>query len=505
MRVGIIALLQESNTFISEPTLLEHFEQDLLLRGEQVHRVLERTHHEVGGFFEGLAGDRAVEAVPIFAARALPFGVIAAETFERLLALLFQSLAEACATAPLDGLLVAVHGATVSETYPDADGYLLGRLRRAVGSVPIICTVDLHANLSSAMIRACDASIAYRTNPHVDQQICGRMAADLMVRTLRGEVRPVQAACFPPLAIDIERQSTAVSPCRSLFEVADGMLSSPRLLSNSVTLGFPYADVAEMGAAFVAVADGDPALAQERADELAWAAWSMRDAFAGTYISVNEALWRAAKLPGPICLLDMGDNVGGGAPADSTVVAHALDQWVTPGRQGFMCIYDPDAVEQAVAVGPGATATFCVGGKARNTPAKPLEGRFEVVRLCDGVYTEPQPRHGGFTQFDQGKTAVLQNDRGLTLMVTSRRAVPYSLRQLTSCGVDPAVFHILVAKGVHAPIAAYEEVCASFIRVNTPGVTCADMKQLRYVRRRRPMYPFEPDTIWRPASLRSVT
>ncbi len=510
MRVGIIALLQESNTFLHEPTTLQRFEEDLLLVGEAVRRQLEPTHHEIGGFFAGL-DEEGVEAVPLFAARALPFGVVTADTFDRLLALMFEQLDLA---DRLDGLLVAPHGATVSERYPDADGHWLSRLRQRVGpDLPIVGTLDPHANLSRQMVDSTNALIAYRTNPHVDQRQRGLDAADLLVRTLRGEVRPTQAASFPPLAISIECQLTSAPPCVPLYQRADAMLarsqaeaSRPagahagvRVLSNSILLGFPYADVPEMGSSFLVVTNNDQTGAQQLADELGQAAWSMRREFVGKLLSVADAVEQARTLPGPVCLLDMGDNVGGGSPGDGTLLAHALLERRL--AESFVCLCDPEAVRQAEALGPGVRGRFLVGGKADDRHGPPLHVELIVQSLHEGRFEEPRPRHGGFRAFDQGRSAVLHSAPaarvpGLTILATSKRMVPFSLCQLTSCGLDPARFHVLVAKGVNAPVAAYSAVCQHFLRVNTPGVTTADLTTLPFHKRRRPMFPFEPEMQW---------
>ena len=106
------------------------------------------------------------------------------------------------------------------------------------------------------------------------------------------------------------------------------------------------------------------------------------------------------------------------------------------------------------------------------------------------------PTDSGYSSFDQGPTVVLTTDGGLTVVVTSRRMVPFSLGQLTSCDLDLGSFRVLVAKGVNAPIAAYQSVCPTFIRVNTDGCTSADVTKFEFHDRRRPMYPFEPDTRW---------
>jgi len=491
MRVGIIALLHESNTFISQPTTLDHFRENWLLTGEAVRECVVGTHHETGGFFAGLE-EQEIEAVPIFAARAVPYGAVTADAFDSLLATMFEALDRA---GQLDGMLVAPHGATVCEAHPDADGYWLAELRKRVGrDMPVIGTLDAHANLSPLMVASTNALIAYRSNPHLDQRARGMEAATLIARTLRGEVRPTQAASLPPVAINIERQLTSEPHLVPLYELADELLQEPAVLSNSILLGFPYADVAEMGSSALAVTNDNPQLAAQHANRLGAYLWEHRRDFAGQMISIDEALDRAASLAGPICLLDMGDNVGGGSPADSTHLAHAI---VARGlSNAFVCLYDPAAVEQAAAGGTGARVAMQLGGQTDALHGAPLVGDFEVVGLYEGKFTEPQPRHGGFTECDQGRTAVVRSDGGLTVMLTSRRMPPFSLQQLVSCELDPASFHLLVAKGVNAPVAAYAPICQHLIRVNTPGCTTADMTMLDFRHRRRPMFPFETNAIW---------
>jgi microcystin degradation protein MlrC len=493
MRVGIIAFLQESNTFLAERTEYWHFASNLLAVGADVREALGKTHHEVAGFFEGLDA-LGLEAVPIFATRALPFGTITAESFRRLMDEMFENVERA---GRLDGYLLAPHGATVSEEYPDADGYWMSRLRSLVGpGVPLISTADPHANLSPAMVESSDAIIAYRSNPHLDQKSRGVEAARLLGGTLRGEVRPVQAASFPPMLMNIDCQHTTAEPCLSVVRRVDELRAREDILAASLFLGFPYADVPEMGASALVVTDNRLDLARQYAAELGGELWSRRESLAGQLVSVEEALIRADGMEGPICLLDMGDNVGGGSPGDGTVIAHALAK----GCHGpaFICLYDPEAVKKAEAAGIGGRVSIAVGGKTDDRHGPPLKINGVVAGIADGKFEEAEPRHGGYTQFDQGLTAIVRTDPDLTIMLTSRRMVPFSLGQLTTFGVNPREYRLLVAKGVNAPLAAYEPVCPNFIRVNTPGVTTADVHQLTYHHRRRPMYPFEPETRFDP-------
>jgi microcystin degradation protein MlrC len=490
MRVGIVSLMHESNTFLRAPTTLAHFERDQLLCGEEVRR-LEGSHHEIGGFFAGLK-EAGIEAVPIFAARAIPSGTISAQTFRQLIAVMHDQLDR---VGELDGLLVAPHGAAVSETEPDADGWWLEELRcRFPAKVPIVGTLDPHGNLSAKMIEATDVLIAYRTNPHLDQRQRGLEAARLMARTLRGEVCPTQAAAFPPMAINIERQRTSELPCLEQYQFADAMLKRPKVLGNSLMLGFPYADVAEMGSAVIVVTDNDCDLAQSLANEWGEFLWSRREQFVAQLTEVAEAMEFCAAHEGPICLLDMGDNVGGGSPGDGTILAHALrSRGIGPS---FVCVCDPEAVAKAEDAGIGSRFRVEVGGKTDELHGEPIEGDFRVVSLHDGRFEEPVVRHGGFQSFDQGRTAVIESGSGLTIMLTSLRVPPFSLRQLTAFGLEPFTFRVLVAKGVHAPVAAYAPVCQNLLRVNTPGVTTADLSRLEFHHRRRPIFPFEPETAW---------
>jgi len=486
MRIGIIALLHETNTFIHEPTTLSHFEENVLVTGEEVRSRFAGTDHEVGGFFERL-DDADCKAVPLFAARTLPFGTITDDTYQ---ALLTQLLAQLRRAAPLDGLLVAPHGATVSHTVRDVDGDWLTRVREGVGpDVPIVSTADPHANLSPRMVAAVDAITAYQSNPHVDQKARGIEAADLLLRTLAGEIRPVTAAAFPPLLINIDRQCSEEDPCESLLSLTAEMRSRPGVLSTSLFLGFPYADVPEMGSAFAVVADGDRELARRTADEFAKVMWERRGEFVPELIDVETAVGQAVdSKEAPVLLLDMGDNVGGGSAADGTALAHELHRRRV---RSFICLADPTAVHQAEQAGVGNRMTLSVGGKTDDLHGAPFRAEFAVVSISDGRFEEPQPRHGGMRHFDQGRTAIVRTDAGLTVMLSSRRMVPFSLHQLTDFGIVPDDFQVIVAKGVNAPIAAYRSVCPRMIRVNTPGATTADVLSLDYRHRRRPMFPFE--------------
>ena len=493
MRVGIVALQHETNTFIEEPTEIDAFRAGLLATGAAFREGVEDSNHELAGFFAGL-GEACVAAVPLFGARGMPYGLVSGAAYAELKRRL---LAEIRAQMPLDGLLLAPHGAGVGETAPDLDGDWLQAVRALVGPrVPIVATGDPHANLSPRMAAAVDAIISYRTNPHVDQRERGLEAARLLVDRLHGRVTPHLAAVFPPLGISIDKQCTDEAPLASLMERIDAVRQRPGILTASLWLGFPYADVPEMGAAVTVVSDGDAAAAQREADGIALALWQMRAELQVDLPNVPDAVEHAQRLAPPVCLLDVGDNVGGGSAGDGTALAAELQR--RGEGKAFVCIYDPESVATAETAGVGAVRSFRIGGKTDRLHGDTLVLECRILDLFDGRYYEPEVRHGGVQHYDQGRTALVESDRGVIFMLTAKRAVPVSIHQLTDFGIDPGSFRCIVAKGVNAPLAAYREVCPSFIRVDTPGSTAAAMTGFRFRHRRRPMYPFEPDLQWSP-------
>jgi len=498
-RIGVAGFLHESNTFVTEPTTLADFERATLVEGDDVRTAFAASHHEIAGFIDALDAHASAEVVPLIVARATPSGVIEPAAYEHIVGRLLDRVRQA---GTLDGLLVAPHGATVSVDEADADGAWLERLRARVGDLPIVATLDAHANLSARMVRQCNAIIGYRTNPHLDQHARGVEAANLLLRHLDGTRRLHMAAVLPPVTINIERQCTDDQHLARLFGYADAQRGRDAVATNSILLGFPYADVPEMGSSVIAVAD-DSAAASQAARELAQRVWDERASFLAELVGVEEALAGCRSNPGDrTCLLDMGDNVGGGSPADGTVLLEALCREKV--RDVFVCIRDPDAVTACLAAGAGAELTLDIGGHSDDRHGDPVTVQVRVRSLHEGAFTENAPRHGGVTHFDQGACAVVDAEVGPTVLLNSIRTAPFSLGQLTSCDLTPGDFRILVAKGVNAPIAAYREVCTRFIRVNTPGSTSADMLRMEYRNRRRPMHPFEADTAWSAADAEVV-
>lgn len=487
MRVAILGFLHESNTFLSAPTRYEDFERASLTRGDAMVARWTGAHHELGGMIAGCRATQ-LEIAGGMATFAIPSGTIAADAYERLAGDLIASLKKAF---PVQGLLVALHGATVSAQYPDADGEILRRIRQIVGpDLPVVVTLDLHANISAAMVRDSTALICYRTNPHLDQWERGQEAALLLARILCGEVQPVQAMAAPPLLIQISRQYTAEAPARLLYEKLNEVLLWPGILSASIAMGFYYSDVAEMGASFVAVADRDPALAERAARFLAAFAWKNRYSFRAELPDAAAAVQQAIQSPKkPVVLLDIGDNIGGGSSADSTILFHEVQRQGV--RNALVVLYDPEAVQQCLRAGVRSEVELEVGSKADKRHGCPVVIKGRVRTLSDGVFVETEVRHGGWGGGDQGITALVETGEGHSIVLTSQRMSPMSLEQILSLGIHPERKEILIVKGVVAPRAAYEPIAGEIILVGTPGVTEDDPQAFSYKCRRKPLFPLE--------------
>lgn len=484
MRIAIGGILHESNTFASKSTDLAQFATRHQV-GEAILPAWRNTHHEMAGFIQ--CGERlGFELYPTVMATATPAGPVTADAFETLTGELLDSLRRA---PQLDGLLLALHGAMVSEAFPDGDGEILRRVREVVGpDFPVVVTHDFHVNLSRQMVDHATATVIYKTNPHVDQRQRGNQAAELMRGIVKREVRPVQAMAKPPMVWNILHQYTRAEPLRSIMVEAAELELREDILVASVAAGYPYADVQEMGPAVLVTADDDLDLAQKEAGRIALRMWECRERIRIELPDPAEAVRRAlAEERQPVVLVDMGDNIGAGSPGDSTAVFAELVR--QDARDAVTVLYDPEAAAACASAGVRAAVKLAVGGKTDAQHGDPVEISGEVRSLHDGRFRETEARHGGQTEFDQGLTAVVELDNGSYVVLNSARTMPISIHQLTSLGILPERRKIMVVKAAIAFRAAYEPVAAKIIEVDSPGITAVNPLHFSYQHVRKPLWP----------------
>jgi microcystin degradation protein MlrC len=492
MRLAMLGFYHETNTFSVRPTTYANFERSGVLRGEEIVAKHGSARSTVAGYLS-LGSEPGVEIVPLYFTQAEPMGLIARDAFARICD---DSLAMLREQGPWDGVLLVLHGAAVADGFPDADGEYAARARAIVGpDVPIGISLDLHGNATQRMIAQANVANFYRTNPHLDARERGRECAELIVRAVRGEIRPVMALEMPPLVVNIVKQFTGEEPMRGVYADIDAVMQRPGMLSASVVEGYPYADVEEMGMAFLTVHDGDPDAARDAARWMARRSWERRTEFVGDTPSPEEALRHAMNAPqGPIVLMDVGDNIGGGSSADSTIL---LETALRLGVRSYLqTLYDPEAVAACVAAGAGATVRLAVGAKTDALHGRPVTVTGRVRVIADGKFEETRPTHGGFRFYDGGTTVVLECPDDYTLVLTSERIGNTAIEQMYSVGVWPERKRVIVAKGVHSPRPAYTPIAAEVILVDTPGATSSDLSTFTYHARRTPLYPFEPDATY---------
>jgi microcystin degradation protein MlrC len=485
--IAVGGISHESNSFNPSRTTLADFARRT--PSPQDLEKLASGHDTLAGIIAG-AHAAGLELHPTLFASATPKGPVTAEAFEKLTA---ELVARIAAAPRLDGVILDLHGAMVSERYPHADAEIVRRVRGAVGPrLPIVVIHDFHANISEEIVSACNALLTYKENPHTDTRERGEQAARIMAAAVTGRARPVQALVKPPMIYNIVYQNTRRPPLAPIVEETRRLEQNPKILAASVAGGYQYADVEAMGPSVVVVADGDAELAQREARRVADMLWATRHHLVLKLPDAAEAVRQAiAADRGPVALMDLGDNIGGGSAGDSTFL---LAELLRQGARGWVVtLYDPEAVQAAARGGVGSVFDGAVGGKTDRFHGEPVRVRGRVKSLHDGFFFEPEVRHGGGRYFSQGLTAVIAVDESTPeqpslLVLNSRRTSPNSLHQLISLGIYPERQKILVVKGAIAPRAAYEPIARRIIEVDTPGLTAVNPARFTYTRVGRPLF-----------------
>ena len=485
--IAIGGILHESNTFSNVPTDRAAFESGYLIFDNDILDVWGETHHEIGGFIEG-ASTYDWDLHPILMAAATPAGRVTDAFFNETVTELIQRIQS---VPNLDGVLLALHGAMAVESYPDGDGEVLLRMRRALGpDFPIVSTLDHHTNVSEQMVAESTALVIYKTNPHVDQRQRGLQAAEILMCTVNGEIKPTQVLAKPPMIFNIRHQYTSVEPMCSILREAEELETQSNVLAANIAAGYPYADVHEIGPAAVVVTDNDPQLAQTEAERLSKMLWNVHDQLDINLPDAAAAVTQAIESDvHPVILVEMGDNIGGGSPGDSTFI---LSELLKQKADGFVCIlYAPQEVEVCIRAGVRGEVDLTVGGKSDHLHGSPIPIRGRVRLIHDGYYEETEPRHGGGRYQDQGVTAVVEIEGKSLIVLTSKRQVPFSLHQLFSLGIDPRQMKHIVVKAAIAYRAAYEPIAGKIIEVDTPGLTAVNPLHFTYQNVRRPIFPLD--------------
>lgn len=486
VRVAIAELKQETNTFVPRPTTLADFAAWHLWRGDEVIHQARDTNMEIAGFLDVLE-PAGIVPVPILATFAMSGGKVAPDAFHALRDELVAGLAR---QGPFDGVLLALHGAMVSEDDDDPDGTIIAAVRSQIGrGTPLVVTMDLHANVTRRSVEQADAIVGFRTSPHIDLRETGQRAARLMRRMLEERVQPAMAMVKLPMVVPASTHMHHLpGPFQRLMHAAAGAEGGPVLAASAFAVQ-PWLDIAEMGFTTVVVTDGDAALAERVASELAQGAWNDREEFLRTeLVPIAEAIARAEAIDGPVVLSDLADGTGAGSPGDATAVIAALlaAKLTAPA---LVCVRDPAAAQAAIAVGVGAEIALEVGGKLDAVFNQPVSIRGTVTFAGPARFRFSGEGYTG-VEMDMGDCAVIQ--AGLvSLLILGNAVMTVDPAMYRAVGLEPEKAGIIVVKSHIQFRAGYADIARAIILLDSPGMSSDHLESLPFTRIERPLFPLD--------------
>lgn len=481
MRIAVAGFQHETNSFSRTPADLAAFQiadsWPPLLTGDAVIDGTRGMNLPIAGAV-AMAEALAVEPVPILWCAAEPSGPVTDDAFDAITAMMVERLA---AAGRLDGLFLDLHGAMITESHDDGEGALLSRLRAALGpEFPIGVSLDLHANVSAAMITHATAIAVFRTYPHLDMAETGGRCLRALVRAILEGPRAI-AWAQAPFLVPLFEQCTDVEPCRGLYAGLQEASAEPEETVD-LAMGFSAADIADCGPAVIA-----QAATPERAEALAAATLARlcdaEAAFQDTLVSAPEAarIAMASTDPRPMVLADVQDNPGGGATSDTTGLARALiDAGATGAIIGLM--HDPEIARAAHYAGVGSTLTGALGGRSGLPGEAPLEGRFQVRAVSDGRIAYGGAMYGGGVA-ELGSSCLLQFTDGaadILFAVSSLRCQCLDRALLTGLGADLAAARIIVVKSTAHFRADFAPVAGRILNVASAGLLPGRLTETPY-------------------------
>jgi microcystin degradation protein MlrC len=482
----------ESNTFSIRKTGLPAFVERGYHVGEDAIRARGQANTPLAGFLD-VAREKGWRVIHTISASAQPAGPVTREAFERLAGEIVAGASRH--RGEIDGILLGLHGAMVTEDSEDGEGELLERLRAVVGpELPIAITLDPHANVTRRMCALAPIIVSYKTYPHVDMRERGRQAAEVLGRTMAGEIRPTTLRVHRPMLEEVNGGRTDVGVMVELLDRARAYEQEPDVFVVSVNGGFGTADIAEVGPTVLVTAQGDGARHRRFAESLADEIWNRRFDVQNDYLSVEAAaaLCRDyAGTNGPLIVADYADNPGGGAYGDSTALLRAL---LAAGVRdcAFGPIVDGAAADELHRHQVGDTVRLRLGGKTDpRFGGGPLDLQARILLLGDGAYVGDGPMIGGL-EGSWGRMAVIKVD-GIEILVATAPQQMLDLQQFRAFGIDPAARRVVALKSMQHFRAAFEPIAGRVIVCDSGALCTPDLAKLPYSKVPRPIFPLDPE------------
>ena len=483
-RVLLAGMKHETNTFATGKTGMSEYRDRVLLMGDEVLDYFNGTKTEYGGMMAA-AAKAGFCLVPVIAADAQPGPKVSREVFEFVTGKIIDKLT----SEQIDGILLVLHGAMVLEDSFDGEGELLKTIRQYAKDIPVIATLDMHCNLTAAMVENATAFFAYDTYPHIDLFERGFEAGSVMARIFRGELKPVMS--YKKLPLISSSLPTTSEPMQSLMNKVFELESNEDVVAVSFLQGFRLADIPDMCVSLLAVTNDNKALGETIVANLANDVWAKRALFQRQPTPLEKAVREAIVAPnGPIILADISDNPGSGGPCDGTQL---LAELIKQGAKNvaFVLIKDPESVERAVDAGVGNKVNLLLGGKTedRSMHGDPLAVEGIVRTITDGRFYNKGPMNQGML-IDVGRLVVVEVD-GIEILISERKHQPYDPEIMRRVGICPEDKKIIVVKSLAHFRAAYSAFAKGIIEVDLPGVAAINPRMIPYKNVTRPIYPLD--------------
>ena len=389
------------------------------------------------------------------------------------------------AALPVDGLLLGLHGAMVAHGYDDVEGDIIERARAIVGPRCVIgVELDPHCHLTLKRVAASDIIVLYKEFPHTDVVERAEDVLDLVLRTLRGQIKPVTSVYD---CRQIQSYPTTIQPMRGLVDRIIAMEGKDGILSVSIAHCFPYGDVPEIGTRVLVIADGDKKKADALATALGEELVSLRGKTSPQFFDVPGGVGEARAFNDlPVVIADPADNAGGGAPSDNTdILRHLITEKVEDACLGP--IWDPIAVRICFDAGLGAKIALRFGGKIAPSSGQPVDAEVEIVGLKRDAWQRFGP-----TQVPVGDCAAVRVG-GVDVVLIAKRTQATGLELFTNLGIDPARKKIVVVKSTNHFMAAYGPIAKKVVYVESSGPLRRDHRKMPYTKVQRPIWPLDPD------------
>ena len=490
-RIFIASFQLETNTFAPGFTT----EKDYANRTYREHENLidwVRGNNTSDGGFADVLEEAGAEIVYRFAAVAAPGPRLKKETYDEFSSRIVTLMKEADEEKPLDGFLLALHGAMVTEDLDDGEGTFLKKIREEFPRhIPIGISLDFHVNLSEDMLRYADIVFTSRYYPHTDFMDRGRDAARLLLRMIEGEVHPTSAMIDLPILYP--HRSTFEEPLVSLIPEMIRESEDRACYGVFFTAGFCRSDCNCGTSSIYAITENDPEKAKDLVRKYARKAMDRLEEFENIYPDVDDAIRRAMASDKITVLAEASDNTGSGYYGDATVLLQKLlDAKVPHAALAYMV--DPETVEQASKAGVGATIRVRLGGKSSRYVGSPVVADAEVISLTDGRVRVKGPMYHATIQ-NCGPTATIRID-GVKVVVISNRTQPFDEEAFRYNGVEPLEEKIIALKSAVHFRSAYMLLTDRIEMLDLPNFTPMDERKLVFHAIPRPVYPLEDaDTV----------